>query len=122
MCFLVCANWEFRDMSGHRSVGHLQHHVFPSPTTLFPIFKFEIASVGDKISVPHPTRIGLALAAEVFGLAIETIREITRRVENEVGIVKQVEDDRHAVDREKSRRLVALAIKVLVRSVERQGK
>src|SRR5215510_5983124 len=108
-------------MSGHRSVGHLQHHVFPSPTTLFPIFKFEIASVGDKISVPHPTRIGLALAAEVFGLAVETIREITRCVENEVGIVKEVEDDRHAVDGEKSRRLVTLTVEVLVRGVERQS-
>src|SRR5215510_3556786 len=109
-------------MSGHRAIGHLQHHILSSPTTFFPIFEFEIASIGDEISVPDSTRIGFAFAAEVFGFAVETIREITRGVENEVGIVKEVEDDRHAVDGEKSRRLVTLAIEVLVRGVERQGK
>src|SRR4029450_3095302 len=108
-------------MSGHRTIGHLQHHVLPPTATLFPIFKFEIASIGDEISVPHSTRISLTLAAEVFGLAVETIREITRGVENEVGIMKEVEDDRHAVDGEKSSRLVPLAIEVLVRGVERQS-
>src|SRR4029453_326367 len=108
-------------MSGHRTIGHLPHHVLPPPATLFPIFKFEIASIGDEISVPHSTRISLALAAKVFGLAVETIREITRGVKNKVGIMKEVEDDRHGVDGEKSSRLVPLAIEVLVRGVERQG-
>src|SRR5262245_45812420 len=108
-------------MSGHRAIGHLQHHILSSPTTFFPIFEFEIASIGDEISVPDSTRIGFAFAAEVFSFAVETIREITRCVENEVGIVKEVEDDRHAVDGKKSRRLVTLAIEVLVRGVERQS-
>src|SRR4030095_15219545 len=108
-------------MSGHRTIGHLQHHVLSPTATLFPIFKFEIASIGDEISVPHSTRISLALAAKVFGLAVETIREITRGVENEVGILKEVEDARQAFNGEKSSRLVPLAIEVLVRGVERQG-
>src|SRR4029453_13427071 len=108
-------------MSGHQTIGTLQHHVLPPPATLFPIFKFEIASIGDEISVPHSTRISLALAAKVFGLAGETIREITRGVENEVGIMKEVEEHRDAVGGKKASRLGPLAIEVLVRGVERQG-
>src|SRR5262245_33795255 len=108
-------------MSGHRAISHLQHHVLSASATLFPIFKLEIASVGDEISVPNSTRISFALAAEVFSLAVETIREITRGIENEIGIVKKIENDRHAVDGEKSRRLVPLAVEVLVPGVERQG-
>src|SRR4030095_2014782 len=108
-------------MSGHRTIGHLQHHVLPPTATLFPIVKFEIASIGDEISVPHSTRISLALAAKVFGLAVETIREITRSVANEVGIMKEVADERYAVDVKKASRRAPLAMEVLIRGVERQG-
>ena len=108
-------------MSGHRTIGHLQHYVLSSTATLLPIFKFEIAGIGDEIRVPHPTGISFALAAEVFVLAVETIREITRCVENKVGAVKEVEYDRHAVDGEESSRLVPLAIEVLMPGVERQS-
>ena len=120
--FLVRANGEFRDMRGHRAIGHLQHHVLSPSTALLPIFQREIARICDKIGVPNAAWIGFAFTAEIFRIAIEAVGEIARRVENEICIVKQVKDDRHAIDGEKSRRLVAGAVKVLVPSIERQRK
>jgi hypothetical protein len=62
------------------------------------------------------------LAAKIFGLAVETIREVTRRVENKIGVMKQVEDNRHAIDGKEASGLAPLAVEVLIPGVERQRK
>ena len=64
--------------------------------------------------------MGFPLAAEVIGLAVEALHEITRGVEDEICIVEEIKDDRHAVDGEESGRFVSLAVKVLVPGIERQ--
>src|SRR5262249_14742481 len=61
-----------------------------------------------------------AFPAEILRVAIEAIRKVTQRVENKIRTVKQIENDRHAVDRKKSRRLAARAVEVLIPAVERQ--
>ena len=120
MGFLVGANGKFRDMRSHGAVGHFQHDVFAAAAALDPIFQRKAARVGDKVGIPDPARIGFALAAKIFRIAVETVGEIPRRVEDKVLMVKQVKDDRRAVDREKSRRLVARTVEVLIGAIERQ--
>ena len=58
-------------------------------------------------------------AGEKVRPPVEAVREVVGSVEDEVVVVEQAEDDRHVVDREQPRRLVALAVEVLVMHVQR---
>ncbi len=106
-------------MRGHRTVGHFQHHVLAGGAAFFPVLEGKAARVGNEIGVPYTTRIGFALAAEIFRIAVKAVGEIPRRVEHKVGMMKQVENDRHAVDRKEPGGLAAGAVEVLVPGVER---
>src|SRR6187401_2178976 len=64
--------------------------------------------------------MSFALATEVFRIPIETIHKIPRRIEDKVLVMKKVEGDSHAVDREEPRRLVTLPIEVLIPGIKRQ--
>src|SRR5262245_9964284 len=119
---LVGANGKLRNMRGHGSIGELQHDVLARRATLLPFLQRKIPRIGDEIRVPHPAWIGFSLAAEIFRIAIESIGEIARRIEDEVRARTKVEDDRHAIDGKKPRRLIARAVEMLVSAIKRQSK
>src|ERR687892_2653361 len=107
-------------MSGHGSVGHFQHNVLAGCAALFPILEFKITGIRNEVRIPDTARIGLPFAAEIFGISVEAIDKITRSIENKIGAMKEVKNNRHAVDGEKSRGFVPRAVEMLVPRVERQ--
>src|SRR5439155_23665448 len=82
--------------------------------------QFDVASVCNKIGVPDAAGIGLSSAAEIFGLAVEPIGKVTRSVEDEIGTVEEIKDNRHAIDGEQASRFVSLAVEVPIPWVGRQ--
>src|SRR5918995_1924656 len=120
MRFLIGADGKLGNMRGHRAIGHLEHDILSSRAALFPIFQFEVTGISNEISIPNTAWMSFALATEIFRIAVETIHKVAGRIEDKVFVMKKVEGDGHAVDREKPRRLVALPIEVLVPGIERQ--
>src|ERR1041385_3132911 len=62
----------------------------------------------------------LEVAAEEIALAAEAVGEIERRVEDELGKLEDVDDQRRVIDRDEAHRLGGRAVEVLVRGVERR--
>src|SRR5215467_16254234 len=81
---------------------------------------FKVARIRNKVCVPDAAGIRLALAAEVFRLAVKAIGKITGRIENKIGAMEEVKNDGHAVNRKKPRRLASLAVEMLIPGIERQ--
>src|SRR5918995_2783661 len=121
MRFLIGADGKLGNMRGHRAIGHLEHDILSSRAALFPIFQFEVTGISNEISIPNTAWMSFALATEIFRIAVETIHKVAGRIEDKVFVMKKVEGDGHAVDREKPRRLIALPIEVLVPGIKRQG-
>ena len=94
---------------------------FLPAAAFLPLLEFEIASVGYEVGVPNSTGIRFPLAAEIFGVAVEPVSKVARRVKDKIGIMEEIENDRHAIHGEKPRRLVARAIEMLIPGIERQG-
>ncbi len=120
MRLLIGADRKFGNVSCHRSVSHLQHNIGPAAAALLPLLELEATGVGNKVSFPDAAGMGFSLAAEVIGLAVKAVDEVVGYIKDEVRIVEEVKDDRHAVDGEKPGRLITLAVEVLVPDVQRQ--
>src|SRR5688572_10927387 len=119
MRLLIGTDGKLGNMRGHRAIGHLEHDVLSGRPPLLPVFKFKVAGVSNKVGIPNTAWMSFALATEVFRITIETIHKVPGRIEDKVFVMKKVKRDGHAIDRKESRRLVALAVEVLVPGIKR---
>ena len=110
---------ELGDVRRHGAVAHLQKDVLAARAALLPLLEVERAGVRDEVGLPDAAGMLRALAGEEVRPPVEAVHEVVGRVEDELLVVEQAEDDGHVVDREQPRRLVALAVEMLVMHVQR---
>src|SRR5687768_792203 len=122
MRLLVGADGEFRDMALGIVISHLEHRVDTAGAALLPAIEQHVGGIGDKIGFPHAPSEKFALAAEIILLAGVARRKHVGIVKNKIAVAIQAHHRRRIGDRDITRRLLAAAVKVLVPTIEWNGK
>ncbi len=108
----------------HRAVGQDELHVGAAGAALLPGLELEGGQIRDEIRLPHvaprPNRDEVTLALEIALLAL-AIMELEAVVEDESGVVEQVQHDRQVCGGRQARPFLSAAVEVLIAAVERQG-
>ena len=118
---LVSANGELADVAVHRAFGELEPDVAAACPALFRLDQRQVDRVGNKVGL-HQKTLLLALIGKVVRLAREAAFEIMLGVEQKVGVFVDVHQRRHVGHRDKTRRLRARAVKMLMMGIERDAK
>ena len=120
VALLVRGGRELRDVAVHRALGHGEADVPAAGAALLGLDQRQVDRVGDEVRVEQQALL-LALGREVVRLAVEALREVVGRAEDEVDVVVEVDDRRGVGRRDEPRDLGARAVEVLVVGVQRDG-
>ena len=101
-----------------RALGELEADMAAARAALLRLDQRQVHGVGDEIRL-HQQALLLALVGEIVRLAVEAALEVVRRVEDEFGLLEDVDQRRQVGDRDEARRLGARAVEMLVMGVER---
>src|SRR5262252_1925986 len=109
-------------MGRHNVVGHLYHDQSAAGTPVFSFYEFEASHIANKIRVRESRSRHLHIAVEKILLAVIAVRERVVALENEIDVVKKVQNGRGIGHGQQSDRPVSLAIEMLIAGVERRRK
>ena len=117
---LIGANRELRDVAIHRPLRHREARMPAARAAFFRRKQWQVDGVGHEVGIEEQPLL-LAFVGEIFRLAVEALLEVVTGVKNKANIAERVDDHRRVGHRYVARGLVARAVEVLVRAVERDG-
>src|SRR5262245_33387 len=115
---LVSANRELRDVTLGVVVGHLQHRIDTASAPLLPSVQKHVGGVGNKVRLPYPAVVELAVTAEVVFFTGIAAAKTKIAIENKFAVAKQPHHRRRIGHRDVTSGLIAAAIEVLVQRIE----
>ena len=122
VAFFIGPHGHFRRMTMHHPVAEAEADIARPTAAVFPPLELETGDIGDQVRHPHET-VGLgldhfAVTVEPAGLT-KSARESGRVVENEIGVMEQVDHDAEIIPRHQTRCLTARAVEMPVTGIKR---
>src|SRR5215467_963220 len=111
---LVSANRKLGDVTLGVVIGHLQHRVDTAGAPLLPPVQKHVGGVGNKVRLPYPPVVELAVTAEVVFFTGITATKPEIAIENKFAVPKQPYHRRCIGHRNITGGLIAAAVEVLV--------
>src|SRR5215471_13497360 len=115
---LVSANRKLGDVTLGVVVGHLQHRIDAAGAPLLPSVQKHVGGVGNKVRLPYPAVVELAVTAEVVFFPGIAAAKPEIAIENKFAVPKQPHHRRRVGHRDVTGGLIAAAIEVLVPRIE----
>src|SRR5262249_38245198 len=119
---LVSANRKLGGVTLGVVIGHLQHGVNTAGAPLLPPVQKHVGGVGNKVRLPYPAVVELAITAEVVFFPGIAAAKPEIAIENKFAVPKQPHHRRRVGHRDVTGGLIAAAVKILVPRIERNRK
>src|SRR5882724_3146163 len=116
---LVRANRKLGDVTLGVVVGHLQHRVDTAGAPLLPSIEQHVRRVGDKVGLPYPPVVELAITVEVIFFTRITAAKPEIAIENKFAVPEQAHHRRRVGHCNITGGLIAAAVEVLVPRIKR---